>query len=69
MKNLIAQIEPSLSQNLAKQIKAINNGSNSSTYFYIANNQVGVSNPYKQLTETEQLNYLQWLLGSKLSLI
>lgn len=69
MKNLIAQIESGSNSNLSNQIKVINNGRNDDTYFYLANNQVSVSNPYRQLSETEQLNALTWLLGSKVRLI
>jgi hypothetical protein len=62
MKNLIAKIESNA--NLSNRAKFVNNCRNDDSYFYVNGNQISISNPYREISEEDQLKELIWFIGS-----
>ena len=64
MKTLIAKITDN-GVNLEKAANYINKGRTDSTYFYVNRNNVSVSNPYTELSKSEQIVKLEWFLEGR----
>jgi hypothetical protein len=63
MENLIAKIKSNY--DLSNEAKRINNGRNDGNYFYVNLNTVIVCNPFKNLSELDQINELTWFAGTR----
>lgn len=63
MKKLIAIIHSG--SDLSKEAKFVNNHRNDGSYFYVYGNRITISNPFKELTENEQLASLNWFLDAR----